>query len=186
MILIYICLVLFQVGLIVFFAWRNRLHPKPESVSIINPFDRQRNIALNVSPAQLKLTIPDDETLVYGMVIDMEIEGGFMTLACYITGAAALYFSSGGRISEGGKNVEVAESAVEFVTEAQGFLETAQLIKIPVLPEHGFVNFYFLTNKGKYIAKENMNYINDNSSLLLGLFEKASNVISKIHKNTLG
>ena len=145
-------------------------------------YERERNIALNITPNILKLNIPDDETLVYGVVMDMDIGEGFMTLACYITGAANLHFSSGSGIRGGGKNPSVGEAGVEFVTGAQEFLELAKGITFVPVPVERTIQFCLLTNKGKYLAQEPMSSLQDSSSSWIHLFDKGSKVIAEMHK----
>ena len=183
----YIALALLPLAVILFLNLRKK--KSKNQVSEVSPakgtiYERERNIALNINPTLLKLTIPDDETLVYGVVMDMDMGKGFMTLACYITGAANLHFSSGGGIRGGGRNPRVGEAGVELVTDAQEFIAQATPIKVALPPAKGIVQFYFLTNKGKYIASEEIKHIEDNSSIWLPLFEKGSLVIAEMHKNT--
>ncbi len=141
---------------LLFRVWKKRAKtPVPAVAEAKVPiYERERNIALNVNPTLLKLQIPEDELLVYGVILDLDMGEGFMTLACYITGAANLLFSSGGGIRGGGKNPAIGEAGVEFVTDAQEFLIFAKPVVAPLPPAKGYAQFFLLTNKGKFTACE--------------------------------
>ncbi len=184
MISVYVALLLVPLAAIILINIRKQSAKRKDDS--VNPkgtiYERERNIALNITPLLLKLNIPEDETLVYGVVMDMDMGEGFMSLACYITGAANLHFSSGSGIRGGGKNPAVGEAGVEFVTSAQEFLElTHNAVHIPA-PRKGYIQFTLLTNKGKFTVVEPMAQVADNSSAWLSLFEKGSLVISEMHK----
>jgi len=185
MITLYIALALVPVAIFLLFSLKKKQAKTPVSAEPKGTFyERERNIALNITPSLLKLAIPEDEILVYGVVVDMDMGEGFMSLACYITGAANLHFSAGSGIRGGGRNPNVGEAGVELVTDAQDFLAFATPVKVLLPPSKKTVQFFFLTNKGKYFAQENVRYIEDNSSKWLPLFEKASKVITEMHKGS--
>ena len=188
MIYLYIAIALLHIGVLIYLWVKKKKDAAKKSDENKEQkgtfYERERNIALNINPTLLKLKIPEDEILVYGMVMDMDMGDGFMTLACYITGAANLLFSSGGGIKGGGRNPRVGEAGVEFVTDAQEFLYSTAPIKAPLLPSKGIIQFYFLTNKGKYFVQERVASLEDNSSPWLPLFEKGSAVISEMHKTS--
>ena len=176
MVTLYISLLLIPLAAVLLFNIRKQKRSGKNS-DVQEPskgtiYERERNIGLNISPALLKLTIPEDETLVYGVVMDMDMGDGFMSLACYLTGAANLHFSSGSGIRGGGKNPMVGEAGVEFVTSAQEFLPATKSVVLVPQPEKGAIQFFLLTNKGKFMARELMSSIEDNSSVWLPLFEK--------------
>jgi len=187
MTILYIILILLQACVIVYFIRRSK-RPKlvAPSVPDDNTYEGIRRFALNVTAGQLKLTIPPADTFVYGVVMDWNMGETTVTLAAYITGAANMYFSTGGGITGAGKNPVVGEVAVEFVIAAQSFINRAAATTITELPAPGTVKFYLLTNKYVYAAQEQVEYLDDNSSPWLSLFEKGNQVIIEMRKEGNG
>ena len=183
MTIVYLILILLQAGVIIYFIRRDR---KPQVASPPvpdnNTYEGIRRFAINVTPDQLKLAIPPAETFVYGVIMDWNMGETIVTLAAYITGAANMYFSTGGGITGGGKNPEVGEVAVEFVIAAQAFINRAVSTTVTELPTPGIIKFYLLTNKHIYAAQEQAAYFDDNSSPWLSLFEKGNQVIIEMRK----
>lgn len=143
-------------------------------------YESERNLALSITPQQLKLNIPADQTFVYGVIMDWNTGDKVVTLASYITGAANLYFSSGGGIKGAGKNANVGEAAVRFVDAAQGFIDSALPVGIFDVPAKDCVRFYLLTNKHVYVAQEQVKHLDDNSSAWIPLFRKGNEVITEM------
>jgi hypothetical protein len=139
-----------------------------------------RNTALHIVPGQLKLTIPDNETLVYGVVMDWNMGDTLVTLVSYITGAANMYLSTGGSVLGGGKNPSVGEAASELVTMAQSYIFRATPVTTFELPPVGCVRFFLLTNHSKLAAQEQLGYFDNGTSPWLPLFEKANEVITEM------
>ncbi len=181
---IYVAIILVQVGVIIYFVRRGRLQSEKSLEQTTAPvetsFEGLRQLALNVTPAQLKLAIPDTQKLVYGVVMDWNTGEMVVTLSTYITGAANLYMSNGGGVSGGGKNPNVGEAAVRLVTTAQDFVERALPVGTKELPPAGCVRFYLLTNKQTFAAQEMVRFFDDQSSPWLALFEKANEVIAEM------
>jgi len=152
----------------------------------ISTYDGLRNLALLITPSQLKLTIPGSETLVYGVVMDCNVGDAVVTLSAYITGAVSMYFSSGGGKTGGGMTPEVAETAVDFVTTAQDYLGRAIHVTTTEVPPAGCVRFYLLTNHGVFVAQEQVVFLENNSSPWLPLFEKGNEVVNLMHNSGNG
>jgi hypothetical protein len=182
--LVYPGLILLQVGVIIFFVRRGRAQAKLRAERAAMPkgdtFEELRRLALGVTPYQLKLAIPDSQTLVFGIVMDWNMGDTVVTLASYITGAANLYLSTGGGVKGGGKNPNVGEAAVRFVTSAQELAGRAVPAVVSDLPPQGSVRFYLLTNKHTYAIQEQVQYFDDASSPWLSLFEKGNEVITEM------
>jgi len=180
--IIYIVIVLIQVAVVLYLVNRRfskkkvTIHPP---VTDPDSYTGVRDLALSVTPSQLKLLIPDTQNLVYGVVMDCNLGNGIVTLAAYITGAANIYFSHGERKTGGGKNPEVGEAAVEFVTTAQHYINRA--IQAPAqLPPDNCVRFHLLTNHGIYVAQEQLMHITNGASPWISLFEKGNEVLNRI------
>ena len=185
--LIYIAAIIVQLGIIVFFVRRGRKLKKElagkNAIADTNTYEGLRNLAIKVTAEQLKLAIPDSTTIVYGVLVDWNLNEKVMTLAAYITGAASLYLSTGEGINGGGKDPQVGAAAADFVVAAQQFLGRAMPVNTSDLPPIGCIRFYFLTNKGLYAAQEQMVHFEDASSPWLSLFDMAGAVIGGI-RNT--
>ena len=190
MTVLYIVAILLQVGVIIYFVRRGRKQKeeKKESVSVPddNTFEGLRNLALHVTPAQLKLAIPDNETLVYGVIMDCNIGEAIITLSAYINGAVSIYFSSGGVKTGGGMDPQVAEVAADFVITAQDYIGRAIQVNTTELPLKSCVRFFFLTNHGLFVAQEQLAYFENGSSTWLPLFEKGNEVINLLHSSGNG
>ena len=187
MTIVYIILILLQAGVIIYFVRRSRqpkvvVPPVPDD----NTYEGIRRFAINVTPDQLKLAIPPTDTFVYGVIMDWNMGETTVTLAAYITGAANMYFSTGGGITGAGKNPLVGEVAVEFVIAAQSFINRAVATTATELPAPGIVKFYLLSNKHIYAAQEQVDYLDDSSSPWLSLFEKGNQVIIEMRKEGNG
>jgi hypothetical protein len=144
-----------------------------------NPYEELRNKALKVSPKDLGLSL-NENTVVYGVVMDWEMGGAIATTVTYQTGDASLYLSSGGGVIGGGGHKNVNNAAKRFVNLAQTFINVALRTETTPLPEKNSVKFYLLTNKGIYVGQETMNNFENSSSVWLKLFEEGNNVLSEL------
>ena len=182
---LYIILILLQLGVIVFFVRRGRKlkqgGSESKQVNDISSYEGLRDTALQISPEQLNLKIPGNETLVYGVVMDCNVGNAIVTLSAYITGAVSMYFSTGGGKKGGGMYPQIAEAAVDFVTTAQDYIDRTINVTSTELPANGCVRFYLLTNKGIYVAQEQMAYFENSTSAWLPLFEKGNDIIGQMH-----
>jgi len=145
-----------------------------------NAFDGLRTMAFSATPDQLKLSLPTDKTIVYGIVMDWEIGGAIATTVSFQTGDASLYLSSGGAVIGGGQHEKVNIAAKQFVSLAQTFLDKSVKTETTTLPSAGEVLFYLLTNKGIYVGKEKMKNFENNSSPWLKMFESGNNVLTEL------
>lgn len=157
---------------------------KPNNKSEDNPYQELRNLALKMTPEQLELKLPNDKTIVYGVVMDWHLGEGTATFPIFQTGEASMYLDSGGGIIGGGGHENVRKAAVAFINKAQTFLDKATKTETTPLAEADSVKFYFLTNKGKFVAEEKMENFDNNSSKWLELFEEANKVITELRKTT--
>ena len=145
-----------------------------------NPYEGLRDMTLNVTPDQLRLTLPNDQTEVYGVVMDWDVGSGIATLTSFATGDASMYLSSGGGMIGGGHHENVSKAAKAFIDKAQTYLNRTNKTEATSLPDKNSVRFYLLTNKGKYSAQENLQNFDNNSSTWLPLFEEGNRVISEL------
>ena len=148
-----------------------------------NPFNSLRQMALSVTPEQLRLE-SSDETKVFGIVMDWDLGTGIATIVAYKTGDASMYLSSGGGVIGGGQHENVRQSVFTYVQLGQEFLSKSKKTESTPLPDKDSVRFYLLTNKGTYYAQEEMKNIENESSDWLRLFEEANKVLTELRKTT--
>lgn len=178
------------IGFVVFYACK----PKPSKSEVVessgvqsepkpnqnNPFEDLRKLAMSTTAEQLGIEVKENEVKVFGVVMDWDLGNGIATIPAFITGDASMYLSSGGGVIGGGQHDNVKKAVINFIETGQTNLDKAKQVNETPLPDKGMVYFYFLTNKGKYVAKENMTNIENNRSEWIKLFEEANNVISEL------
>jgi hypothetical protein len=147
-----------------------------------NAFVGLRNMAFSRTPEQLKLSLPTNKTIVYGIVMDWEINGAIATIVSYQTGDASLYLSTGGGVIGGGQHENVSSAAKHFVSLGQSFLDKAKKTEKTTLPETGVIKFYLLTNKGIFVDQEQMKNFENRSSTWLSLFDHANILLTELQK----
>jgi hypothetical protein len=175
------------VGIIFFFnscknkSTSNEDLSKPKKIKTEeNTFPSLRKMAFSVTPEKLGLSLPNDQTRVYGVIMDWEMGGATATTVSYITGDASLYLSSGGGVIGGGQHQNVNNAAKEFVKLSESYLSKTDKIEEPNLPNENEVIFYLLTNKGLYKATEKMENFENHSSDWISLFEGGNKVLTEL------
>lgn len=158
--------------------------PKVHQTKEENAFEGLRNMAFSATPEQLKLSLPNDETVVYGVIMDWGMDGATATTVSYQTGDASMYLSSGGGIIGGGQHQNVNSAAKQFVSLAKAYLDKATKTETTDLPITDQVKFYFLTNNGIFVGQDNMKNIENNSSEWLKLFEEGNKVLTELRMTT--
>ncbi len=145
-----------------------------------NPYSDLRNMALNATLEQIGVQLPENQTKIYGVIMDWDVGEGIATLVAFKSGDASLYFSSGGGMIGGSGHESIKKAANEFINKAENFLNKTTKTQVTPLPEKSGINFYFLTNKGKFVSKESMKNLEDSSSDWLDLFEEGNKLITEI------
>jgi hypothetical protein len=140
-------------------------------------FNEQRVTAFTITPNDLKITVPVNKDVVYGVIFDQEVNGAITTLAAYQNGDAGVYYSSG----KTGK-VKGNTLAVKFVTDAQQYLDKTTKAHATAAPEKGMVKFYLLTNKGIYVADEAIKNLNGHTSPWAAMFDEGNKVLANLKK----
>ena len=117
-------------------------------VPVSKPYLVTRNQALRLSPSNFTQFMKD--STVYGVIVDMPMAPTVMTtLACYINGAANLYFSNGNDYSGAAQRYPgVVQAARVFVTNAARFISDENLVNTFELPNSRSHYAYILTTKG--------------------------------------
>ena len=147
-----------------------------------NMFYGLRKLAIDMTPEDLGISLPADQTVVFGVVMDWGINGGTASTVAWQTGESSLYLSSGGGVIGGGQEPGIIKAAKLFVLVAQAFLEKAVKTETTPLPAEDEVKFYLLTNKGIYSGSEQMKNFEDSSSPWLKLFEEGNVVLTELRK----
>lgn len=186
--LLYIGIAIAQVLLIVWYYLKNKkkkdeIKKKKETLAREFPFEGLRNMALTAMPGAILANVPEGETYLYSVIMDWNMGDDTITLATNITGEANLYVQSGGGIVGAGRHVAVSESAQTLVAFSRKFLSMATQPSSTPLPEKNVVQFILLTNKGKYILKDEMKNIEARRSPFFEMYEQASYVINEMRKN---
>lgn len=86
-------------------------------------------MAFSTTPEQPGLTLPTDDTVVYGIIMDWKIGGATATTVAYQTGDASLYLSPGAGVIGGGQHQNVNSAAKQFVNLAQTFISKVTKIE---------------------------------------------------------
>ena len=112
-------------------------------------YTEMRNSAISYSARDLGVTVRAGETGVYGVVMDLDLDGATATVTSFVTGDASIYLSSGGGTIGGIGHPPVAAAAralVASVSPAQ--LEGASLVTTYPRPNRGETRFHLLTTQG--------------------------------------
>lgn len=147
-----------------------------------NPYEGLRNMAFSVTPEQLELSLPADQAVVYGVIMDWEMGGATATTVAYQTGDASLYVSTGGGVIGGVQHQNVSSAAKQFVQAAQSYLDKTTKTPSPALPAADEVKFYLLTNDGIFVGQEQMKNFENNSSEWLRLFDEGNKVLTELRQ----
>ena len=186
----FIAIAIAQVVILFIYFYNRRQKKKKESEkkdALLReyPFEGLRNIALNTTPGALLASVPPDETWTFAVVMDWNIGSDIITLVTQVMGEANMYVRSGGGILGGGKYENVVIAAQNFIAYAQQLLPHMYATTMTPLPEKNYVQFFLLTNKGKFFVKEEMKNIEEKTSPWTGLFEEASKVIGEMKNSAL-
>ena len=146
------------------------------------PYEGMRNIALNTVPGAVLANVGADEILVYSVLMDWDMGNDMVTLVVQVTGEANLYVQSGGGIIGAGRYMNISDAAQKFTGVAQGFLSVTNPAASTALPPKDHVQFFLLTNRGKFMAVDSMKNIESKTSAIYPLFEEANMVIGEMRK----
>ncbi len=119
-------------------------------IPVSKPYLVTRNQALRLSPSNFTQFMKT--STVYGVVIDMPMSPSIITtLACYVNGAANLYFSNGGDYSGAAQRYPgVVQATRVFVTNAAHYVTDENKVNTLELPNSRMHYAYILTTKGPH------------------------------------
>ena len=149
-----------------------------------NPYEDLRNMAFGATQEQIGVNIPINETKIYGVIMDWDVGEGIATVVAFQSGDASVYLSSGGGVIGGFRHDNVKTAAIRFVNEAQKYLGNTKPTDTTPLPGKDMVNFYFLTNTGKYVGQEAVANFENSTSKWLEFFNEANNLMSEVRMTT--
>lgn len=117
-------------------------------VPVSKPYLVTRNQALRLSPSNFTQFMKS--STVYGVVIDMPMSPTVITtMACYVNGAANLYFSNGADYSGAAQRYPgVVQAARLFVNNAARYVTPENKVNTFELPNSRNHYAYILTTKG--------------------------------------
>lgn len=155
-------------------------YPIRKEVQQDNPYHTLRSMALNMTPSDLGLIIPENSDFVYGIVADMYMSNGIATVVVFSTGDTSIYLSNGSGFIGAGQHRKVAQIAKEFVQLAANYYQKGISFEEATLPETGNTNFYILSAQGKRRIKEKTSLMENGSSAYTKLFEELNKVITAV------
>lgn len=158
----------------------NRIKKENEQKKLTeNPYPDFRNMAFSTTPEQLEITQNDSILSVYGCIVDWCSGQNVVTIVSFQTGDVSMYLSLG-KIYIGGSGHESIKSAgLELIKETSLNLDSTHFTNNYSLPSKDNINFYLVTNKGKYLASENFENMKNENSIWL----KSFNIVNKIISN---
>jgi len=148
---------------------------KPEQ----NPYLDLRSIVFSSKSEELGLKDIDDDK-VYGIIAEMDMNPGTMSVVSFLTGDTSLYLSSGGGFIGAGQHEEVNKIIKEKVDGFQKYLLKAEKIEKPEFPKEGMANFNFITRNGIYSVSEKISELESGKSVLSNLFGELNEIITQI------
>lgn len=144
-----------------------------------SPYAGLRSMALGTTAEALKLDgVGPGEC--YGVVMDTGYERAVVTLACFLTGDASLYFSNGGGIIGSGQHASVAAAAKQFIQMAAKFVPQMQVTAESPTPAVGMTFFYALTPRARYSFGAPEIDFGNKRSILFPLFYAGQDVVTAI------
>ena len=142
-----------------------------------------RKEALNTTPMNVGMAgeVQDDEP--YGMLMEMIIANSVVTLACFGSGDASVYYQTGGGMVGGISHEPVRKAAKEFVAQAKQVVPRMKKTNEYPLPSPESVRFYALTPKGAYTVETSRQSLSgDSQNALSALFYSGQEVVSQMRQ----
>ncbi|HVP85546.1 MAG TPA: hypothetical protein VMS78_12575 [Rhizomicrobium sp.] len=113
-----------------------------------------RAMAFGVTAEQLGLHPSSERVSPFGIIMEMGLSKGTVTVVSFVTGDASIYLSSGGGMIGGSGHESVRAAAKQFVSASNGYVTRLKRVSDFPRPSAGNVIFYVLTNKGTLRSDE--------------------------------
>lgn len=136
-------------------------------------------MAFSVTPEMLKLDISKNDTVVFGVIMDLPLDSATITVVAFKTGDASIYMSTGQGFIGGSAHASVVQAARAFTSQAQLYLAKSMSASDFSLPNSVSAKFHLLTNKGHYMHQEAMSDLEDQRSDWSPLFYAGNDIITQ-------
>jgi hypothetical protein len=155
---------------------------KPEE-SAETIYKELRKKALETTRSRLALPEGFPEDAPHGLLMEMAMPGSsVVTLACFATGDASVYYRTGGGMVGGIGHENVRNIAREFVDQARTVLPRMIQPNGYPLPGNDRIRFYALTAKGPYTVEADRETLADPESDLAPLYYTGQEVVSQMRQ----
>jgi hypothetical protein len=142
-----------------------------------NPYEKFRNIAFSATSQQLKLETNDSNLDVYGCIVEWFTGENIVTIVAFKTGDVSMYLRSGQIYVGGYAHENIETNGLNLIHEASTKISITKYTDDYSLPIKGNVNYYLLTNKGKYYATEKSDNLQAHNSEWNKTFEFVNKII---------
>ena len=149
----------------------------PEAV-----FAGLRKEALETSPMNVGMAGQIQDDTPYGMLMEMSIASSVVTLACFGSGDASVFYQSGGGMVGGISHEPVRKAAKEFVAQAEKALPRMKKTTEYPLPGPDSVRFYVLTPKGIFTIETSRQALGESQNALSAMFYSGQEVVSQMRQ----
>jgi hypothetical protein len=139
--------------------------------------DKQREVYLGLRKIALQYKSSAE---VCGVLMEMGLSKGEMTLVALDEGAVNLYTSSGGGYIGMGTHREPQEASEELLQMAPAFLTYCEPVSGYPLPREGYTRFYLIARNGIFSAEESTEVLGSQKHPLSSLFQACHNLLSAI------
>jgi hypothetical protein len=139
-----------------------------------------RSLALNTQLSNLDL--PAD-LAVYGAVMELGMENAVITVACFATGDASMYYSTGGGTLGGVTVPTVHAEAIRMVKVFGDLVELLPPVDLAEVPAVGHTSFVAITATGLRSASAPTATIVSGGTPLIYLFGAGQNVITAFRES---
>lgn len=162
------------------------VQPTRSAPKVVKPpeevFAGLRKEALETSPMNVGMAgqIQDDDP--YGLLMEMSIANSVVTLACFGSGDASVFYQSGGGMVGGISHEPVRKAAKEFVAMGKGVLPRMKKTSDYPLPGPESVRFYVLTPKGAFTTETSRQSLGESQTALSTLFYSGQEVVSRMRQ----
>jgi hypothetical protein len=144
-----------------------------------NPYMDLRHRAFSSKPTDLRLDIPADKVVVYGVVMDWNVGKTVATIVAFMTGEASFYLKSGQIFIGGSEYKTIKDAAIDFVNSAQQYIKNTEIAPDNSLPDKDCVKFYLLSNIGIFVHQETVQNIEGDKTEWTILFHKGDQIITQ-------
>jgi hypothetical protein len=150
---------------------------KPEEV-----YAGLRKEALETSPMNVGMAGQTQDDEPYGMLMEMSIASSVVTLACFGSGDASVFYQTGGGMVGGISHEPVRKAAKEFVAQAHKAMPRMKKTTDYPLPGPDSVRFYALTPKGVLTTETSRQSLSESQNALSALFYSGQEVVSQMRQ----